>query len=87
MQDVGGTAKAIERGVTLVREMLPAANRVERTPVPASHLMLGLQCGGSDGYSGISANPALGAAVDLLVRHGAMSYCSARCGSSTRIRC
>ena len=43
MQDVGGTAKAIERGVALVKEMLPAANRVERTSVPASHLMLGLQ--------------------------------------------
>ena len=53
--------------------MLPEANKVKRQPVPASHLMLGLQCGGSDGYSGISANPALGAAVDLLVqprRHG-----------------
>jgi altronate hydrolase len=49
--------------------MLPEANKVKREPVPASHLMLGLQCGGSDGYSGISANPALGAAVDLLVRN------------------
>ena len=50
--------------------MLPEANRIERQSVPASELTLGLQCGGSDGYSGISANPALGAAVDLLVRHG-----------------
>ena len=50
--------------------MLPAANRVERRDVPASHLMLGLQCGGSDGYSGVTANPALGVAVDLLVAHG-----------------
>ena len=76
MQDVGGTAKAIERGVALVREMLPAANRVERTPVPASHLMLGLQCGGSDGYSGITANPALGNAVDRLVAHGGTAILS-----------
>jgi altronate hydrolase len=76
MQDVGGTAKAIERGVTLVREMLPAANCVERVPVPASHLMLGLQCGGSDGYSGITANPALGNAVDRLVAHGGTAILS-----------
>ena len=76
MQDVGGTAKAIERGVALVRELLPAANRVERTPVPASHLTLGLQCGGSDGYSGITANPALGNAVDRLVAHGGTAILS-----------
>ena len=60
----------------LVREMLPAANRVERDDVPASHLMLGLQCGGSDGYSGITANPALGDAVDLLVAHGGTAILS-----------
>ncbi|HET9024355.1 MAG TPA: altronate dehydratase family protein [Burkholderiaceae bacterium] len=76
MQDVGGTAKAIERGVAIVREMLPAANRLERTDVPASHLMLGLQCGGSDGYSGITANPALGNAVDRLVAHGGTAILS-----------
>jgi altronate hydrolase len=76
MQDVGGTAKAIERGVALVREMLPAANRVARTPVAASHLKLGLQCGGSDGYSGITANPALGNAVDRLVAHGGTAILS-----------
>jgi altronate hydrolase len=76
MQDVGGTAKAIERGVAQVRAMLPAANRVERIPVPASHLMLGLQCGGSDGYSGITANPALGNAVDRLAAHGGTAILS-----------
>jgi len=76
MQDVGGTAKAIERGVAIVKDMLPAANRVVRTPVPASHLMLGLQCGGSDGYSGITANPALGNAVDRLVAHGGTAILS-----------
>jgi altronate hydrolase len=76
MQDVGGTAKAIERGVALVREMLPPANRVQRTPVAADRLMLGLQCGGSDGYSGITANPALGNAVDRLVAHGGTAILS-----------
>lgn len=76
MQDVGGTARAIERGVAIVRDMLPAANNVMRQPVPASHLMLGLQCGGSDGYSGITANPALGNAVDRLVAHGGTAILS-----------
>jgi altronate hydrolase len=70
IQESGGTRKSVERGVAMVREMLPDANRVKRQPVPARHLTIGLQCGGSDGYSGITANPALGAASDLLVRHG-----------------
>jgi altronate hydrolase len=70
IQDTGGTAKTIRKGVAMIDEMLPHANRVVREPVPASHITVGLQCGGSDGYSGITANPALGAAVDLLVRHG-----------------
>ncbi len=76
IQDTGGTAKAIAKGVAMVGEMLPHANDVARTPVPASHLVLGLQCGGSDGYSGITANPALGAAVDKLVRHGGTAILS-----------
>ncbi|HTS22318.1 MAG TPA: altronate dehydratase family protein [Casimicrobiaceae bacterium] len=76
IQDTGGTAKTIARGVEMIREMLPHANAVEREPVPASHLVLGLQCGGSDGYSGITANPALGAAVDLLVHHGGTAILS-----------
>ena len=76
LQDVGGTAKAIGRGVALVREMVPAVNRVGRREVPASHLTLGLQCGGSDGYSGITANPALGNAVDRLVAHGGTAILS-----------
>jgi altronate hydrolase len=50
--------------------MLPAANAATREPIPASELVLALECGGSDAYSGISANPALGAAADLLVRNG-----------------
>jgi altronate hydrolase len=76
IQDTGGTAKTIARGVDMVKEMLAHADRVERKNVPASHLVLGLQCGGSDGYSGITANPALGAAVDLLVRHGGTAILS-----------
>jgi arabinonate dehydratase len=76
IQEKGGTRKAVEAGIARVKEMLPEANKVKRQPVPASHLVLGLQCGGSDGYSGISANPALGAAVDLLVRHGGTAILS-----------
>jgi altronate hydrolase len=76
IQDTGGTAKTVARGVALINEMLPYANRVQRVPVPARHLTVGLQCGGSDGYSGISANPALGAAVDRLVRHGGTAILS-----------
>jgi altronate hydrolase len=76
IQDSGGTRKTVERGVAQLREMLPAANAMRRTAVPASHLTLCLQCGGSDGYSGITANPALGAAADLLVRHGGTAILS-----------
>ena len=70
IQDTGGTAKTIAHGIGIIDEMLAHANDVTRETVPASHITVGLQCGGSDGYSGITANPALGAAVDLLVRHG-----------------
>ena len=76
IQDTGGTTKTVARGVAMVKEMLAEANRVKRQPVPASHITVGLQCGGSDGYSGISANPALGAAVDRLVRHGGTAILS-----------
>jgi altronate hydrolase len=70
MQELGGTQKTIDAAIAAVNAMLPEANRVEREAVPISHLSIALQCGGSDGYSGITANPALGAAVDLLVQHG-----------------
>jgi altronate hydrolase len=76
IQDTGGTAKSVARGIEVVKALLPEANAVHREPVPAKHLIVGLQCGGSDGYSGISANPALGAAVDLLVRHGGTAVLS-----------
>ena len=70
IQDTGGTKKTIAAGVEAVKAMLPIAGRVARETVPASELMLALQCGGSDGYSGITANVALGVAVDMLVKHG-----------------
>jgi len=76
IQDTGGTAKTIAYGIRLIEEMLPLANDARREEVPASHITVGLQCGGSDGYSGITANPALGAAVDLLVRHGGTAILS-----------
>jgi altronate hydrolase len=76
MQDVGGTQSAVDLGITHVREMLDLANGIERTPCSAEHLMVGLQCGGSDGFSGLSANPALGKAVDILVRHGGTAILS-----------
>src|SRR6185312_2696870 len=76
IQETGGTAKTVALGIERVKELLPAANAVKREPVPASHLIVGMQCGGSDGYSGISANPVLGAAVDILVRHGGTAILS-----------
>jgi altronate hydrolase len=76
IQQQGGTAKTVQAGIEAVKRMLPLADNVKREPVPASHLRLGLQCGGSDGYSGITANPALGAAADLLVRHGGTAILS-----------
>ena len=70
IQDQGGTAATVAVGIAHVREMLNLAEAARRSTVDASHLTVALECGGSDGYSGITANPALGAAVDLLVRHG-----------------
>jgi altronate hydrolase len=76
IQDTGGTAKTVAKGIALIEDMLPRANAVQREPCSAAHITIGLQCGGSDGYSGISANPALGAAVDLLVAHGGTAILS-----------
>jgi altronate hydrolase len=70
MQETGGTRKTIEAGIEAVKALLPNANQVKREKVSASHLTVGLQCGGSDGFSSITANPALGAAIDILARHG-----------------
>jgi altronate hydrolase len=76
IQETGGTRKTVAAGVEAIKAMLPIANRATRTTAPASELMLALQCGGSDGYSGITANVALGAAVDLLVKHGGTAILS-----------
>ncbi|MBD3894538.1 altronate dehydratase [Halomonas sp. ML-15] len=76
MQAMGGTAKTISACVEAVQALLPDANRVERQPVSAAHLTVALQCGGSDGFSSITANPALGRAVDILARHGGTAILS-----------
>ncbi|MFA3919459.1 UxaA family hydrolase [Ruegeria hyattellae] len=70
LQDEGGTIATVNRGIEMINEMLPVVNSVEREPIDAKHLTLALQCGGSDAYSGITANPALGVASDILVQHG-----------------
>ena len=76
IQGEGGTRRTVQRGVDIIREMLPDADRARRTTVDASHLTLALQCGGSDAHSGVSANPALGVAADLLVHHGGTAVLS-----------
>ena len=76
MQDSGGTRASIAAGIAAVEGMLEQANQVRREPVSASHLSIGLECGGSDGFSGITCNPALGAAMDILVRHGGTAILS-----------
>jgi altronate hydrolase len=70
IQEVGGTQAAIQQGLKEVERMLPEANRAAREECSVSEIVLGVKCGGSDGFSGISANPSLGRAADLLVRSG-----------------
>ncbi|MCO5063045.1 MAG: altronate dehydratase family protein [Rhizobiaceae bacterium] len=76
IQEVGGTRATVEKGVQAIIDMLPTVNQVRREAAPVSELVLALQCGGSDGYSGITANPALGVAVDMLVRQGGTAILS-----------
>jgi altronate hydrolase len=76
IQATGGTRKTIAAGIERVKAMLPILNSARRETRPASELLVALQCGGSDGYSGITANPALGAAVDILVKHGGSAILS-----------
>lgn len=76
IQHEGGTRKTIEKGLSELRGIAELANTATRKPASVSELMVGMQCGGSDGYSGITANPALGAASDLLVRHGGTTILS-----------
>lgn len=76
IQESGGTRKTVEAGLKAIRKMLPVINKTLRQTVSAEHLTVGLECGGSDAYSGITANPALGAAVDLVVRNGGTAILS-----------
>jgi len=76
LQELGGTTKTVEAAVKKVAEMLPAVDDVKREPIPASEIVLGTECGGSDGNSGITANPAVGFASDLLVACGVTSILS-----------
>jgi len=73
IQELGGIRATVRAGVERIRQMLPLVNQAERAPADVSHLILGLNCGGSDGYSGITANPALGLASDMLVAAGGTS--------------
>lgn len=70
IQEAGGTQASVKRGLEAVEAMLPVVNQISRAPAPVSALVMGVKCGGSDGFSGLSANPALGRAADELVRHG-----------------
>ena len=76
IQQEGGTRMTIEKGLAELRSIAEIANNATRQPAPVSELMVGMQCGGSDGYSGITANPALGVASDLVVRHGGTTILS-----------
>jgi altronate hydrolase len=76
IQDAGGTTKTVEAAVKAVVELLPKVDAARRQAVPASQLILGLECGGSDGNSGITANPALGVAADMLVACGGTAILS-----------
>jgi altronate hydrolase len=73
IQECGGIAKTVDAGVRAIAELLPQVNDVRRTQLPASRIILGTNCGGSDGNSGVTANPALGVASDLLVAQGGTS--------------
>ena len=76
MQDHGGTMATVELGIQQIAKLLPAANDVKREPIPVSELVVGLECGGSDGNSGVTANPAVGVASDLLVASGGTAMLS-----------
>lgn len=76
IQEEGGVRRTVQRAVSVLRDLLPVANDVSRVPIPLRELKVALECGGSDGNSGITANPAVGVASDLLVAHGATSILS-----------
>jgi altronate hydrolase len=70
IQDLGGTRKTIEAGIQAVKELLPQVNALQRTPQPISELMIGMECGGSDSWSGVTANPLVGRVGDEIVQQG-----------------
>ncbi|MCA8986754.1 MAG: UxaA family hydrolase, partial [Planctomycetaceae bacterium] len=76
IQQSGGIRKTVEKALSALPELLQEADRARRVPIPLSELILGTECGGSDGYSGVTANPAIGIASDLLVQHGGTSILS-----------
>ncbi|MCP4170515.1 MAG: altronate dehydratase [Fuerstiella sp.] len=76
IQEVGGVRKTVAKAVSVLRDLLPLANDVAREPIPINELKIAMECGGSDGNSGITANPAVGVASDLLVAHGATTILS-----------
>ncbi len=76
IQHAGGTRKSVEAGIKIVELMIAEADAISREPIPVSELAVGLQCGGSDALSGITANPALGAAMDMLVEYGGTAILS-----------
>lgn len=75
IQETGGTQKTISKGIAVIDGMLMKANKVKREAVPVSEIILALECGGSDSYSGISANPVLGYAADKIVQQGEQRFC------------
>jgi altronate hydrolase len=70
IQDLGGIRKTVQAGIAAVEKLLPAVNGIDRTPQPISELTLALQCGGSDGWSGVTANPVVGLVADAVVQQG-----------------
>lgn len=74
VQQLGGSRKTIAKGLEVVEKLLENANRFQRKPVPISNLIMGTKCGGSDRWSGVTANPAVGVAVDMFVRAGAAAF-------------
>ena len=76
IQETGGTQKTIAKGIAAIDQMLQEANQVKREPVPVSEIILALECGGSDSYSGVSANPVLGYVADKIVQQGGTAILS-----------
>jgi altronate hydrolase len=76
IQDAGGSRRSVARAMDVLKEIAEEVGKAKREPIPVSEIIVGLQCGGSDGFSGITANPALGAAVDLLAGVGATAILS-----------